>query len=76
MAEKCCCLIFGKFFESKNNTASIIAATLVATLCYVIVFKEKYDYMNGVLKVVFAVIGYYFGAKPGTSKEEDDNMNT
>jgi hypothetical protein len=69
-------MIFGKCFESKNNTASIIAILLVATLCYVIVIKEKYDHMNGVLNVVFVVIGYYSGAKQGSSKEEDDNMNT
>ena len=69
-------MVFGKFFESKNNTASIIAIFLVVTLCYVIVFKEKYDYMNGVLNVVFVVIGYYFGAKQGAVKGEDDTMDT
>jgi uncharacterized membrane protein len=66
-------ILFGKFFESKNTTASIIAFLLVITLCYVIVFKEKYEYMNGVLNVVFVVIGYYFGAKQGTLKDEEDD---
>ena len=65
-------ILFGKFLESKNASASVIAFLLVATLCYVIVFKEKYEYMNGVLNVVFVVIGYYFGAKQEVLKDEDD----
>jgi len=66
-------MLFGTFFEKKANAASLIALLLIATLCYVIVFREKYEYMNGVLNVVFVVIGYYFGAKQGpVSKEEDD----
>jgi len=66
-------MLFGTFFEKKANAASLIAILLIATLCYVIVFREKYEYMNGVLNVVFVVIGYYFGAKQGlVSKEEDD----
>ncbi len=56
-------LLFGSFFERKTNAASIIAILLVLTICYIIVVKEKFDYMNGLLNIVFVVIGYYFGAK-------------
>jgi hypothetical protein len=65
-------VVFGRFFESKNNTAAIIGLLLVLTLCYAIVFKEKYEYMNGVLNIVFVVIGYYFGAKQAPAGNEDD----
>jgi len=56
-------MLVGHFFADKNNAASIIAILLVATLCYVVAFKEKYDYANGLLNIVFVVIGYYFGSK-------------
>ncbi len=32
-------IIFGKFFEIKNNTAGIVATSLVLTLCYVVISK-------------------------------------
>ena len=66
-------LIFGRFFENKNNTASILAIILVVTLCFVIVVKEKYDNMTGLLNVVFVIIGYYFGAKQTKETDEDDS---
>jgi predicted membrane protein len=56
-------ILFGSFFENKNNTAGILAIILVLTLCWAIIFKEKYDYLNGLLNIVFVIIGYYFGAK-------------
>jgi Na+/pantothenate symporter len=72
-------IIFGGFFEKKNNSAGIIAVTLVGTLCYIIVVNmnkvTNFDpVINSVLNVVFVVIGYYFGAKQGvTSKENDED---
>lgn len=66
-------MLFGTFFEKKANAASLIALLLIATLCYVIVFREKYEYMNGVLNVVFVVIGYYFGTKQSPVEKEDDD---
>ena len=63
-------VIFGTFFENKNNAAAIIGVVLVLTLCYVVIAREKYEYMNGVLNVVFVVIGYYFGAKQGSPGQE------
>jgi len=65
-------ILFGNFFENKNNTASILAIILIVTLCYVILVKEKYEYMNGLLNVVFVIIGYYFGARKPKSVEEED----
>lgn len=65
-------VIFGTFFENKNNAAAIIGVVLVLTLCYVVVFKEKYEYMSAVLNVVFVVIGYYFGAKQGAPSQEGE----
>lgn len=56
-------MLFGTFFEKKSNAASIVAVLLVATICYAIVIKEQYQYMNILLNIVFVVIGYYFGAK-------------
>lgn len=56
-------MLVGNFFEKKNNAASIIAIILILTICYVIVVKEKFEYMNFLLNIIFVVIGYYFGAK-------------
>lgn len=64
--------IFGKFFENKNNTASLLAIILVITLCWVIITKEKYDFLNGILNIVFVIIGYYFGAKQSAVLEEEN----
>ena len=65
-------VVFGTFFENKNNAAAIIGITLVLTLCYVVMYREKYEYMSAVLNVVFVVIGYYFGAKQGPAGKEGD----
>lgn len=64
-------MLFGVFFERKSNAASIIAITLVCSICYVIVIKEKYEYMSFLLNIVFVVIGYYFGAKQNNVQEEE-----
>ena len=66
-------ILFGNFFENKNNAAGIIGIVLVFTLCYVIVIREKYEYMQGLLNVVFVVIGYYFGAKQGPDGKDDES---
>jgi len=67
-------IFFGTFFENKNNAAAIIGIILVLSLCYVVVFRERYEYVNGILNIVFVVIGYYFGAKQGPKgDEEQDN---
>lgn len=71
-------IIFGQFFEVKNNTAGIIATALVLTLCYVVISKIDHisnldKIVEGVLNVIFVVVGYYFGAKQAaTTKPEDD----
>lgn len=64
--------VIGDFFADKNNAASVIAILLVSTLCYVVAFKEKYEYVNGLLNIVFVVIGYYFGSKRDTGSSGDD----
>jgi len=64
--------LIGHFFADKNNAASVIAIMLVATLCYIVAFREKYDYANGLLNILFVVIGYYFGSKRERDRDEDD----
>jgi hypothetical protein len=66
-------MIFGNFFEKKNNAASIIAIILILTICYVIIVKDKIEYMEFLLNIMFVVIGYYFGAKQEVVKSEDES---
>jgi predicted membrane protein len=65
-------MLLGTFFEKKTNAASIIAIFLVLSICYVIVVKEKFEYMSFLLNIVFVVIGYYFGAKQEAVEKADD----
>lgn len=64
--------LIGDFFADKNNAASIIAILLVLTLCYVVAIREKYEYVNGLLNIVFVVIGYYFGSKRHKDESNED----
>ena len=66
-------LMLGNFLADKNNAASIIAILLVLTLCYVVAFREKYEYANGLLNIVFVVIGYYFGSKRQKDQSDEDD---
>lgn len=66
-------VLVGHFFADKNNAASVIALLLVASLCYIVTFKEKYEYANGLLNIVFVVIGYYFGSKREKEDDEDES---
>jgi hypothetical protein len=65
--------LIGDFFADKNNAASVIAILLVATLCYVVAMRQKYEYTNGLLNIVFVVIGYYFGSKREREGNDDDS---
>ena len=65
-------MLVGNFFEKKANAASIVAIILVISICYVIVVKEKYEYMSILLNIVFVVIGYYFGAKQESVTGSDE----
>jgi len=60
-----------KFFEKKSNASSVIAILLVASICYVIIVKEKFEYINFLLNIIFVVIGYYFGAKQEKVEQEE-----
>ena len=64
-------ILVGNFFEKKNNASSIIAIILVLSICYVIVVREKFEYINFLLNIVFVVIGYYFGAKQENTQSDD-----
>ncbi len=66
--------LIGHFFADKNNAASVIAIMLVATLCYIVAIKERYDYATGLLNIVFVVIGYYFGSKREKDTEDDEDI--
>jgi hypothetical protein len=65
--------LIGNFFADKNNAASIIAIMLVASLCYIVVMQQRYEHANGLLNIVFVVIGYYFGSKREVGDNDDDN---
>ena len=67
--------LIGHFFADKNNAASVIAIMLVATLCYIVAFREKYEYANGLLNIVFVVIGYYFGSKRERDTEDEQDQS-
>ena len=69
-------MLIGHFFADKNNAASVIAILLVVTLCGVVLFREKYEYTNGLLNIVFVVIGYYFGSKRERERDEDESEPT
>ncbi|HWX54077.1 MAG TPA: hypothetical protein VN176_05740 [Verrucomicrobiae bacterium] len=36
-------------------------------------WREKYEYANGLLNIVFVVIGYYFGSKREKDAGDDDD---
>lgn len=65
-------MLFGNFFEKKSNAASIVAIMLVATICYSIVVKDKFEYMNLLFNLVFVVVGYYFGVKQESVEKEEE----
>ena len=70
-------ILFGNFFEKKNNPAGIIAILLVSTLCYVVIHNllkgsEIKTELEIISNVIFVIIGYYFGAKQGVTSKEDD----
>lgn len=65
--------IVGDFFDSQRNTASLIALMLVGTICYVILFRERYEYMTVVTNLAFAVAGFYFGSKAVPDDEGADS---
>jgi glucose uptake protein GlcU len=67
-------VFIGHFSADKNNAASVIAILLVATLCYIVVFREKYEYTTGFLNIMFVVIGYYFGSKREKDTGDDDDI--
>ncbi|EUJ09396.1 hypothetical protein Meth11DRAFT_0188 [Methylophilaceae bacterium 11] len=64
-------MLVGNFFEKKSNAASIIAIVLVLSICYVIVVKEKFEYIDFLLNIIFVVIGYYFGSKQEDVEKDD-----
>lgn len=67
--------VVGDFFDSKRNTASLIGLMLVGTICYVIIWRDKYEYMGVVTNLAFAVAGFYFGSKIGPSDSGEDDPN-
>lgn len=71
-------MLFGSFFEVKNNTAGLVATTLVFTLCFVVVSKIELitdldKITDGVLNVIFVVVGYYFGSKQYKVSQDDED---
>lgn len=75
-------MLFGGYFQNKNNAAGLVAFTLVSTFCFIAIYtlitgKElSTDLTNGILNVIFVVIGYYFGAKMGRETKEGDENDT
>ena len=62
----------GNFFTDRNNAASLIALMLVYSICTIVVRDQKYEYVDGLLNIVFVVIGYYFGAKRDIEPQGDE----
>ncbi|MEO5361690.1 MAG: hypothetical protein H7843_14805 [Nitrospirota bacterium] len=77
-------IIFGSFFENKNNTAGIISVLPIGTLCYLLIINIDNmsklpiydDICRGVLNVIFVVVGYYFGAKQNAVKQDEEEDKT
>jgi peptidoglycan/LPS O-acetylase OafA/YrhL len=73
-------ILFGSFFEKRNNTAGIIAVTIIFTLSTIVITKlrcnEDTSKEIGIISnIAFVVIGYYFGAKAkGDDKSESDEL--
>ena len=71
-------IIFGNFFQNKNNAAGLVAIILVGTFCYISVYMLHInkglepEYVNGILNIIFVVIGYYFGANKGSDTGDTD----
>ncbi|MGP0095010.1 MAG: hypothetical protein ACLPKB_34425 [Xanthobacteraceae bacterium] len=65
--------IVGDFFSSKRNTASVIAIGLIFTVCWVVVIDKKYEYLDKIVNVIFVIIGFYFGTKPSTGGDDDED---
>lgn len=71
-------MVFGGYFENKNNAAGLVACILVSTFCFIAIYglindkKLESNMTNGILNVIFVVIGYYFGAKIGRETKEGD----
>lgn len=54
---------FGRNLADKNFAATAIGLMVVATLCYIAAFKEKYELIGPLTNIVFSVVGFYFGSK-------------
>jgi len=65
-------LIFGNNLADKNVAATIIGIMLVATLCYLAAFKQRYELLPPLANIVFVVVGFYFGSKREPAKDDDD----
>lgn len=66
--------VTGNFFTDRNNAASLIALMLVYSICTIVVRDQKYEYVDGLLNIVFVVIGYYFGAKRDIEPQGDEKL--
>jgi hypothetical protein len=58
----------------KRNTASILAIMLVGTICWVVVSKDKYEFLSPLVHIVFDVVGFYFDSKPGTGDDDVEGL--
>jgi hypothetical protein len=70
-------IIFGKFFEKKDNSAALIAIMLVGTLCFTVIYNlinsvNITEELRIITNVIFVVIGYYFGSKQLNVSDEND----
>ena len=70
-------MIFGKFFEKKDNSAALIAIMLVGTLCFTVIYNlvnsvNITEELRIITNVIFVVIGYYFGSKQLNVSDEND----
>jgi len=66
-------LVFGKNLADRNVAATIIGVMLVATLCYLAAFKQRYELLPPLSNIVFVVVGFYFGSRREKSTDGEEN---
>jgi hypothetical protein len=47
---------------------------LVGTICWVVVSKDKYEFLSPLVHIVFDVVGFYFDSKPGTGDDDVEGL--
>jgi len=49
-----------RYFAGRGIVETVIALSLVGTLCYLLIFKEKDGLLGSFMNILFVVIAFYF----------------